>query len=266
MPHPLVVKVGGAGVDTPREQASLWRAVLEAHRALDGQLILVHGGGRAVDAHLDRLGMSSERIEGLRVTPKEQMPEITSVLAGRVNKALVGAINACATDSPAVGLCLGDGGLLATAQTTSPSGRDLGRVGKPVPGESTLLRLLLRNRYLPVVCSIGIDPAGEALNVNADDAASGLAHSLGARALVLLTDVTAVLDEHGKPIEHLTADTIDTLIARGTIHGGMVPKVRAALSAARTSGAPACISSWSRPDDLVRLARGERVGTLVTPT
>jgi len=272
MSAPLVIKIGGAGVDAPREQGALWRAVLEAHRVLDGQLVLVHGGGRAVDAHLDRLGLMSDRIEGLRITPVEHMPEIVAVLAGRVNKALVGAINAAARTNaigaqanPAIGLSLGDAQLLPTTVTRSPAGADLGRVGRVLPRESPLLRLLLQNRYLPVLCSVGLDEAGEALNVNADDAAAGLAQALSARALVLLTDVPAVLDEHKKPIASLDHPAIESLITRATISGGMIPKVRAALAAARAANAPAYIASWNQPDDLVRLARGEPVGTRICP-
>jgi acetylglutamate kinase len=263
---PLVIKIGGAGVDDPHAQAPLWRAVLEAHRILQGHLVLVHGGGRAVDAHLERLGMKTERIEGLRVTPKEQMPEITAVLAGRVNKALVGAINAQGNDTPAVGLSLGDGGTLPAKITRSPDGHDLGRVGRPISGEASLVRLLMAYRYLPVICSIGFDEHGEALNLNADDAAAGLAQALHARTLVLLTDVPAVLDEEKRPIATLSHAESEALIARGTISGGMVPKVRAALNAARNARTPASIASWNRPEDLIRIARGESAGTSVLPT
>jgi acetylglutamate kinase len=164
-----------------------------------------------------------------------------------------------------LGLSLGDAQLLPTTLTRSPGGADLGRVGRVLPGASPLLRLLLGNRYLPVVCSIGLDDRGEALNINADDAAAGLAQSLGARALVLLTDVPAVLDEQKRPIASLDRTAIDALIGRGVISGGMIPKVRAALAAASGSRVPAYIASWNQPGDLVRLARGEHIGTRIDP-
>jgi acetylglutamate kinase len=273
MSGPLVVKIGGAGVDTPETQRPLWRALLEAHAELYGKLLIVHGGGRAVDLHLDRLGMATVRVEGLRVTPSEQMPEITAVLAGRVNKALVGAINAEAlqrdatphprVEAPAVGLSLGDGLLARTEKLVSK--HDLGRVGRVAGGRGDLVRVLMDRGYLPVLSSIGLDDAGEALNLNADDAAAGLAAMLGARGLVLLTDVPAVLDAQRRPIGTLDANSIETLVATGVISGGMIPKVRAALGAARAANAPAVIASWSSPEDLVRLARGERIGTSVVP-
>lgn len=276
--RPLIIKIGGAGVDTPSTQSELWHAVLRAHAMLRGQLVLVHGGGRAVDAHLDRLGFTTERREGLRLTPPEQMPEITAVLAGKVNKALVGAINAAARTTPmvatsnslpaapAVGLCLGDGNLAPTVKRDDLS-FDPGRVGRVATahGGGSLLVTLMRGGYLPVLCSIGLDDHGEALNVNADDAAAGIAQLLSAQGLVLLTDVPAVLDEQKRPIASLSHAKAEDLIARGVISGGMIPKVRAALAAARAAGAPAFIASWNQPGDLVRLAAGEAIGTRCTP-
>lgn len=269
----LVIKIGGAGVDTPHTQTLLWQAIRRAHALLDGQLVLVHGGGRAVDAHLERLGFTTTRIDGLRVTPLDQVDEITAVLAGRVNKSLVAALNHAHTyaddesasrrahppQAPAVGLCLADANLLPTA----PFDPRLQRVGKPIPQRSDLLELLLEHRYLPVISSIGFGPDALALNINADDAAAGLAQALHASALVLLTDVPAVLDKNKQPIRELTAADIDRLIADGTISAGMVPKVRAALAAATAAKAPAYIASWNRPEDLIALAQGKHIGTKI---
>lgn len=259
---PLVIKVGGAGVDDPASAGALWRAMIDAHHAIRGNLVLVHGGGRAVDEHLARLGMTSERIDGLRVTPPEQMGQIAGVLAGRVNKGVVGAINAMSAGL-AVGLCLGDADLLRTEKKTLASGADLGRVGAPIvtgPSEG-LLSLLMRNHLLPVVSSIGIGADGGLLNVNADDAAAGIAQRYGARALVLLTDVPGVLDENKSLVEKLDAAGIESMISRGVIHGGMVPKVRAALSTAHLARCPVVIASWADPSAIVRIALGQGGGT-----
>jgi acetylglutamate kinase len=261
---PLIIKIGGAGVDDPHRSPDLWRAVAQAHRLLRGRLILVHGGGRAVDAQLERLGMASERREGIRVTPPEQLAQIVAVLAGTVNKALVGAIQAHA-DVPAVGLCLGDGRALATAKATHYS-FDPGRVGEVRPGgDPRLLRTLMDAGFLPVLCSIGLDSRGEFLNVNADDAAAGIAQALGARGLVLLTDVEGIRGPAGTPLDQTDEAEIESLIASGVISGGMIPKARAASRAAAAAGSPATIASWSRPEDLVRIAKGERAGTRVLP-
>ncbi|MFN0134103.1 MAG: acetylglutamate kinase, partial [Phycisphaerales bacterium] len=235
----------------------------EASRACGGELALVHGGGRAVDLHLARLGISSERREGIRITTEEQIDEIVGVLAGRVNKALVGAIQA-ATALRAVGLCLGDGRLLESVKHDGFA-FDPGRVGRVSGGDAALVSLLMRSGYLPVLSTIGLDAAGRALNINGDDGAAGLARALSARALVLLTDVPGVLDAERRLIARLPAGEIAGLVERGVIHGGMIPKVRAAVEAARAARIPATIASWNDPDDLARLARGEPVGTLVMP-
>lgn len=260
MSGPLVIKIGGAGVDRPQEAAALWRSLAEAFHFLDGQLVLVHGGGRAVDQLLEKLGFRTERLAGLRVTPAEQMDEIAGVLAGRVNKALVGAIQAAR--QPAVGLCLGDG---LAFRSTPHSMAGLGRVGEVSGGEGRLLQTLMSEGYLPVLCSIGLDDSGGFLNINADDAAAGVARALNARALVLLTDVEGIRDAGGSRIETIDQPGIESLIESGVISGGMIPKARAAASGAARAGSPAYIASFNRPDAVVRLARGEPVGTRVLP-
>ncbi len=261
MTGPLVVKIGGAGVDAPEKATALWDALKRAHALLGGQLVLVHGGGRAVDAHLDRLGFKSERRDGIRITPPEQVAEIAAVLAGRINKSLVGAIQA--RGLKAVGLCLGDGMALKTVKADQYP-FDPGCVGRIAGGDPQLLRALMAAGILPVLCSIGLDDAGGFLNVNADDAAAGVASVLGARGLVLLTDVAGILDDKGQRIARITPAEISRLIERGIIHGGMIPKATAAARAAASAGAAATIASWNEPEDLIRLARGESAGTQVS--
>jgi acetylglutamate kinase len=260
---PLVVKIGGAGVDTPASTPDLWCTLAAMHALVGHNLVIVHGGGRAVDQHLERLGMVTERRNGIRITPADQVAEIAAVLAGRVNKLLTGALQACG--AAAVGLCVSDGQALLASRATS-MGFDAGRVGAIVGGDGRLLRVLLAERFLPVLCSIGLDANGELLNINADDAAAGVARVLGARALVFLTDVPGVLDEHGARLESLSAAEVDALIARGTIHGGMIPKVRAAVAAARGAGAPAIIASWRSPGDLLAIAEEGSAGTRILPS
>lgn len=265
MSGPLIIKIGGAGVDDPFGPASmpLWHALKQAHQVLQGRLILIHGGGRAVDQHLEKLNIKTERREGIRITPPEVMPEITAVLAGRVNKALIGAIQS--TGLPAVGLSLGDGlGTIASAKSTS-YGFDPGQVGAITGGDGRLLHTLISAGYLPVLCSIGLDSRGQTLNINADDAAAGIARITCARGVVLLTDVPGILNKERALIPSIDAAGISSLITDNTISGGMIPKAKAALAAAELAGTPATIASWNNPDDLVRLARGEQVGTQVIP-
>lgn len=232
-------------------------------------LVIVHGGGAAVDDQLRRLGFPTARHDGLRLTPPDQMAQIAGVLSGIINKGIVAALNAWAGDrSPlAVGLCLGDGRVARTARLVRPD-VDLGSVGYVITGPAgyqngQLLNLLMLNNYLPVVASIGIGQDGELLNVNADDAAAGVAALLHARGLVLLTDVQGILDEYGTLIPRISPAEISRLIDRGVITGGMIPKATAAAKAAAVAMAPATIASWNQPEDLVRLARGESIGTQV---
>lgn len=259
---PMLVKIGGAAIDDPARADALWLAIAEARQALGGRLLLVHGGGLAVDRHLARLGLTSERRDGIRLTPPDQIWEVVAVLAGRVNKAIVGALHR--NGVPAVGLFLGDGGLLRTAKAeTYPF--DPGRVGTVTGGDPSLARTLLDAGYLPVLSSVGLDADGEPLNINADDAAAGVARVVGASRLVLLTDVPGVLDAEKRRIDGLTTAEAERLIADGTIHGGMIPKVRAAVAAAEAAAIPAVIASWNNPADLVRLARGQSAGTSIAP-
>jgi acetylglutamate kinase len=263
---PLIIKIGGAGVDDPFAAFSLalWQALKQAHQILKGQLVLIHGGGRAVDQHLDKLGIKTDRREGIRITPPDIMPEITAVLAGRVNKALIGAIQT--TGLPAVGLSLGDGlGSITSARSTDYK-FDPGQVGKITGGDGRILSTLMAAGYLPVLCSIGLDAKGQTVNINADDAAAGIARITRARNVVLLTDVPGILDKAKKPIPRIDSQGVASLIADGTISGGMIPKAKAALAAANVAGTPATIASWNNPHDLVRLAQGELIGTQVVPS
>lgn len=258
--QPVVIKLGGAALDDAAGATDLWRAVAEAHRILDGLLILVHGGGLLVDRHLDRLGMKTERREGIRITPPEQVEEIAAVLAGRVNKSIVGAVQAQGV--PAVGLCLGDARTATTVRADHYS-FDPGRVGRVSGGDPALLNTLLSAKILPVLSSIGLAADGSFLNVNADDAAAAIASIVRAGRLILLTDVPGILDEHQRPIATASPVDIESLIARRVITGGMMPKARAAARAAADTGIPTTIASFRQPSDLVRLARGETIGTTV---
>lgn len=266
----MVIKIGGSTLEDIGALSGLWRAVGEVARRTP--LVLVHGGGKAVDALVGRLGLPVERREGLRVTPADQIGLIAGVLAGDVNKRLVGAINAAGGRS--VGLCLGDGGMVECARLTrSASGAalDLGRVGEVTGGRAELARTLLDAGYLPVVSSIGIDGTGGLLNVNADDAAAALARALGATHLVLLTDVPGVKGADGRVVPTLGAGEAERLIAAGVIAGGMAVKVRSALAAAAglpggegTGGGRVVIMSGERADDLAAYLAGSPVGTTVT--
>jgi len=242
--RPWVIKVGGALLDDASARPALWDALRSVARSRP--LVVVHGGGTSVDRLLDALGRTGSRIDGLRVTPEHDMPIVAGVLGGEVNASLVTEMRARGV--PALGLRLYDAGL-ECERITEP---DLGRVGRVSGGADATLTTLLGAGFTPVVASIGADADG-LLNVNADDAAIGVALALHAAGLALLTDVPGVLDADGALIPLIDTGTVESLIADGVVTGGMGPKVRAAASAAERLGAPAVVASWREPDALVAL-------------
>ena len=261
---PLVVKVGGALLESADADPALLAptfaglvALHHAHAAKGGGgIVLVHGGGAQVDAMLAKLGIETPRVEGIRVTPREAIDPIAGVLAGSAHLRFMGHL--ARHGARAVGLSLSDGGLCECRHTTKFA-FDAGEVGEIAGGDGTVVRTLLAAGFLPVVNSIGLSAAGAPLNVNADEAACAIARVTGADALVLLTDVAGVLDASRRLIPALDADSIDALIAEGTISGGMIPKVRNALAAAREAGCPAAIASWRYPAAIATGAAGTRI-------
>jgi len=260
---PLVVKLGGAAVEDARSADALWRAIVALHAQESGGLVLVHGGGAIVDRRLAALGMISQRLDGVRITPPEQIDEVVATLGGLVNAGVVARL--CALGAAAVGLRLSDGGLTRLVKADQYA-FDPGHVGRVEPGDPTVVHALLAQGFLPVLSSVGHDAHGRLLNVNADDAAAGVACALGARELILLTDVPGVLDAHGALLDRLDGASIAARIDAGEIAAGMIPKATGALRAATEARAPAWIASAADPDNLLALARGEGLGTLVVPT
>jgi len=188
------------------------------------------------------------------------MEQIAGVLAGCLNTTLVARLVAAGVG--AVGLSLSDGFLTQCEPRSAPN-FDLGRVGSVVGGSSSIVQVLLRGGFLPVICSIGSDAAGHLLNVNADDAATAIARIIRPRLLVFLTDVSGVRSPSGSTAKRLTSADAAAWISNGTISGGMIPKVRGALEAAQRSHTPVVIASWREANLLERLDRGEEVGTRV---
>jgi len=259
--RPTVVKLGGALLDEPEAHAAAFDAL--AHGAGRTPTVLVHGGGKAVDRQLARLGLASEKREGIRITPPDHMDEITGVLAGRMNARLVGLL--LARGVKAVGLTLGDG-FTTRARTTTRYAFDAGRVGEVTDGDMTLLRTLLAAGFVPVLSSIALDAQGNTLNVNADEAAAAIARLLPAQRLALLTDVPGVKDAAGHVVPELDAAACQAMIDRGEITGGMVAKVRGALEAAEAAQVPVLVAGWADARTLSRLADADAPGTRFNPT
>ena len=252
----LVIKLGGALIENDEALTALFGTL---KTFLDDQhrpLVLVHGGGCLVDDLLKGLGMTSTKKNGLRVTPFEQIPFIAGALAGTANKMMMA--KAIATGIPAVGLCLADGGLCQVTQLDP----ELGAVGDCQPGNPALVAGILAQGFLPVVSSIGVTAEGQLMNVNADQAATALAATLGAD-LILLSDVSGILDGKGQRIAEMTAEKAEQLIEQGIITDGMIVKVNAALDAARALGRPVDIASWRHAEQLPALFNGTPIGTRI---
>jgi acetylglutamate kinase len=216
---PWVVKIGGRLCETDAGRDGFARACAR----LDAPLVVVHGGGAAVSRLQQALGLEPRFEAGRRVTGAEDLEVVEMVLSGAVNGALVRAL--LAAGRRAVGLTGCDAGLVRCAPVEG-----LGRVGTPVTCDAGLVGLLLEAGCTPVVSPVSIDAAGAPLNVNADEVAAALAEALGAARLLLLSDVEGVrvgdvwqLDVRG--------DEVERLVAGGEVHGGMVPKLRAAARA-----------------------------------
>ena len=257
---PPVIKLGGALLDEPDAHASAFDALAACLRGTPS--VVVHGGGKAVDRQLERLGMESRKRDGIRITPPDQMDEITGVLAGRMNARLVGLL--LARGVRAVGLTLGDAGL-TKARVTTRYAFDAGRVGEITDGDMSLVLTLLRSGFTPVLSSVALDAQGHALNVNADEAAAAIARLLPAARLVLLTDVPGVKDAAGRVVPRLDAATTRAMIDSGEITGGMVAKVRGALEAAESARVPVLVAGWNEPQALARLADADAPGTRFEP-
>ncbi|RLS64466.1 MAG: acetylglutamate kinase [Planctomycetota bacterium] len=259
-----VVKIGGALLDSADTFHGTFTALLALHeeiRAAGGLgVVLVHGGGAAVDRQFARLGLQSEKRQGIRITPAEHIDDLVSVLAGSVHQRLLGLLQSLG--ARAVGLSLGDGGL-CQCRVTTRFPFDAGLVGEVVNGDPSVLTTLLAGGFMPVLNSIGLSSDGTPLNVNADDAASAIARIANASELLLLTDVAGVLDATGAVIAELDAVRIDALIADGTISGGMTAKVLAALETSLAAGCPVRIASWKMQDRLSSANAGTRIVTRV---
>ena len=214
-----VYKVGGPALEDP----GLIGPLADEVRRAEGKAVLVHGGGRAVDRLLKALQIESRFVDGRRETSLEAMAVVEMVLSGTANKQLAAGLTAAGV--PAIGISGRDGDLMRARLAP-----DLGRVGTPQRVNPAPIRAIWDAGFLPVVSPVSTGPLGEAVNVNADEAALGIAHAVGATTLVYLSDVDGVrLGD--RTAESLTSEEARVHMDDGTIAGGMALKVRVALEA-----------------------------------
>jgi acetylglutamate kinase len=228
----IVVKYGGnALVDADEESAlrSFADDVL-ALRSVGVLPVVVHGGGPQIGEMMHRLGMEPEFRDGLRVTDAATLDVARMVLVGKVNREIVGAINA--KRGVAVGLSGEDAGLIVASRRVP----DIGFVGDVAAVDTTILDHLLLGGFIPVVATIGTDGAGQAYNINADTVAGAIARALSAEKLIFLTDVSGIRIDREDPtsvISSLGTAALENLIAAGVVNAGMIPKAQACTDAVR---------------------------------
>lgn len=225
----VVVKYGGSAMKNPDVMFGVIRNVILL-QLVGIKPILVHGGGPEIDQWIAKVGLEKKVHNGLRVTDEPTMEVVEMALAGRANKALVAAIQKAG--GRAVGLSGRDADLLIG----EPISEDLGRTGKILQVNPSILEDLSAVGTIPVVCSVASDSNREPLNINADTAAAAIAGAIGALKLVLLTDTNGVLgnrDDHRSTITKLSIDQAEQMIAGKRAEGGMIPKLEAAIAALR---------------------------------
>jgi acetylglutamate kinase len=230
--RPLVLKLGGELLETAAQRGAV--AALAAAVVATRPLVIVHGGGRAIDAELARRQIAPKKVDGLRITDAATLEAVVAVLAGSANTDLVSALVAAGV--PGVGLTGVDasfGRAVRTAAHVATNGSvvDLGFVGDPVDADPALITLLVKARYVPVIASLGIDVTGQVLNVNADVMACRVAVAMGDCELVIAGGTAGVLDAQGGSIPRLTLAGIADVIANGTATAGMVAKLAACSTA-----------------------------------
>ncbi len=266
----IVIKYGGnAMVDEDLKSSFAMDVVLMKLVGINP--VVVHGGGPQIAKLLDRLGKDSKFVQGMRVTDSETMDVVEMVLGGLVNKDIVSLINRAG--GSAVGLTGKDGDLIharkMVIRRNSPDLEaseiiDIGHVGEVESIDVSVVNMLVQGDFIPVIAPIGVGKDGHSYNINADLVAGKVAEVVQAEKLILLTNTPGLLNKDGGLLTGLSAERVDELIADGTIHGGMLPKIATALEAVKAGVGSSHIIDGRVPHSvLLELFTDEGVGTLI---
>ncbi len=265
----VVVKYGGHAMGE-EHLGKLFAADVVLLKQVGLNPIVVHGGGPQIGAMLERLKIKSSFIDGLRVTDRATVEIVEMVLSGSINKEIAAAINSAG--GRAIGLSGKDASLIRARQLKrkhkDPDSNiekvlDLGFVGEPFAVDGEVLQTLIRSDVIPVIAPIGVGDNGETYNINADTAAGAVAAAMRATRLLLLTDVTGVLDKNKKLVSELTVEKARALIADGTISGGMIPKIETCIDAVLGGVDAAVIIDGRVPHAILLELFAEGAGTLI---
>jgi acetylglutamate kinase len=266
----IVIKYGGNAMVDEKLKSGFARDVV-LMKLVGINPVVVHGGGPQIGQLLEKIGKESTFIDGMRVTDSETMDVVEMVLGGLVNKEIVNLITH--HGGRAVGLTGKDGDLIQARKLTlsrntpeldAPEIIDLGHVGEVASIDTGVVDMLIGGDFIPVIAPIGVGDDGRSYNINADLVAGRMAEVLEAKKLILLTNTPGLLDKQDNLLTGLRSTDIDKLIADGTIHGGMLPKINCALSAVNSGvGAAHIIDGRVEHSVLVELFTDEGVGTLI---
>jgi acetylglutamate kinase len=266
----IVIKYGGNAMVDDALKSSFARDIV-LMKLVGMNPVVVHGGGPQIGQLLEKIGKQSEFIEGMRVTDSETMNVVEMVLGGLVNKEIVSLINQ--HGGKAVGLTGKDGDLIRAKKMTftrdnpemdAPEIIDIGHVGEVEDINTSVVDMLVQGDFIPVIAPVGVGRDGQAYNINADLVAGKLAETLKAEKLILLTNTEGLLDKDGKLLTGLSSTRVDELIADGTIHGGMLPKIGSALEAVRNGVQTAhIIDGRVLHAVMLEIFTDEGVGTLI---
>lgn len=267
----IVLKYGGAAMVDEELQSGFAKDVV-LMKLVGMNPVVVHGGGPQIGDALARIGKETEFVEGMRVTDRETMDVVEMVLGGLVNKQIVNLIGG--HGGRAVGLTGKDGNLIRASKLTvrrdspeleAPEIIDIGHVGEVTSIDAGVVDMLVQGDFIPVIAPIGVGDDGHSYNINADLVAGKVAETLNAEKLVLLTNTAGVLNASGELLASLGVAEVDALIADGVIEGGMLPKVRCALSAVRNGVTTATISDGRvQHAVLLETFTREGVGTMIS--
>lgn len=267
----IVVKYGGNAMTDESLKSSFAKNVV-LMKLVGINPVVVHGGGPQIGELLSKIGKESSFVDGMRVTDSETMDVVEMVLGGLVNKDIVNLINH--NGGRAIGLSGKDGPLIRAKKLhinktnedlMAPEIIDIGHVGSVQSIDTSVIDMLVKSNFIPVIAPIGVDEEGVSYNINADLVAGKIAEVMRAEKLLLLTNVAGLQDKSGEVLTGLTTRQVDDLIADGTIYGGMLPKINCALDAVKNGTVSAHIIDGRVSNALLlEVFTDTGVGTLIT--
>ena len=262
----FVIKFGGNAMTDPELHESFARDVV-LMKLVGMNPVIVHGGGPQIGQLLERLNIKTEFVDGMRVTDERTMNVVEMVLGATVNKEIVDSIHR--NGGRAIGMTGKDGQLIQARKLSGEWGAngqpDIGQVGEVSSIDTDLLSVLRESDYIPVIAPVAGGPDGQTYNINADLVAGKLAEVLQAEKLILLTNVSGLLDANGKTLTGLSTEQVQELITSGVIHSGMLPKIQCALSAVHNGVTSAhIIDGRVSHAALLEIFSDEGIGTLIS--